>query len=106
MDEQDSLEIALQKLSAAEAAFDDADRRLEAATEQREAAEKRIAAAERRLVSGPISTMRDLAAKARYLARFAGGRHDKGLIDDDALTTLLDGVMHLEVQAQAAGVHL
>lgn len=106
MDEEDSLEIALHRLSAAEAAFCDADRRMEAAAEQREAAERRIAAAEQRLVSGRISTLRDLTAKARYLARFAGGRHDKGLIDDDALTTLLAGVIHLEGQAKAAGVHL
>lgn len=106
MDEEDSLEVALHQLSDAEAAFDDADRRMEAAGEQRAAAEQRIAEAERRLVSGRITTLSDLAAKARYLARFAGGRHDKGQIDDDALTTLVAGVVHLEGQALAAGVQL
>lgn len=106
MNDQESLEVALHQLAVAEAAFDDADRRIDAAVEQREAAERRIAAAEQRLISGEITTLRDLAAKARYLARFVGGRHDKGMIDDHALTTLVAGVVHLECQAQAAGVQL
>lgn len=90
MGQEMSLEEAFEQFEAASAAF--------------AAADEKIAAMAETLAKGPIKTIADLRAKSAFLLCHVKG--DKGMIDDEALRTLDDGVAFIMARATEMGVHL